>query len=1356
MTSIVVVDKKSLTESTVDGSRVVLDKASKVHTQLYRSDVEEFVQDGNDLILKLKNGQTMVIVNFFVEHDDETSDVFFKDDNGIPWLPLLLGGAGVAGGLALASGGGGSDGNNALKNHAPIAKESAQPTQTLEDQPKFGQITGIEDQDGDKLTYTLGKMPTHGTVVVNEDGTYTYTPNPDYHGEDQFTVVISDGNGGETIVTVPVTITPVNDAPEVKEANQPIETPEDEPKHGKITDVTDKDGDDLTYQVGELPKNGTVVVNEDGTYTYTPNPDYHGEDQFTVVVSDGHGGETVVTVPVTITPVNDAPEAKEASQPIETLEDEPKHGKITDVMDKDGDELTYTLGEMPTHGTVVVNEDGTYTYTPNPDYHGDDQFTVVVSDGYGGETVVTVPVTITPVNDAPEVKEANQPIETLEDEPKHGKITDVTDKDGDDLTYQVGELPKNGTVVVNEDGTYTYTPNPDYHGEDQFTVVVSDGHGGETIVTVPVTITPVNDAPEVKEANQPIETLEDEPKHGKITDVTDKDGDDLTYQVGELPKNGTVVVNEDGTYTYTPNPDYHGDDQFSVVVSDGHGGETIVTVPVTITPVNDAPKAKEANQPIETPEDEPKHGKITDVTDKDGDELTYTLGEMPTHGTVVVNEDGTYTYTPNPDYHGDDQFTVVVSDGHGGETVVSVPVTITPVNDAPKAKEANQPIETPEDEPKHGKITDVTDKDGDELTYTLGEMPTHGTVVVNEDGTYTYTPNPDYHGDDQFTVVVSDGHGGETVVSVPVTITPKDLPIVEAPEELSMHEDGTVLAGNIQASSLTDDQLTYTLVPGSYSPEMGELELNPFDGSFTFTPTDDWSGTVSFDVEVSNSNGVSSTVTQVIDVVPVADQPIIESNTEFGIGQLELNKYVWKGIHGQQVIGGKTYNFDDTYSEELGQQLRPGDGINKDVLVNGINALYQHNLNDAVEKGTTTDLASEGWESQSRPGNGVDAGDVVYINGLVYLEAGKTYKYVGSADDTGFIMIGDRESKYVSWKGVGAGENNSTFDVDETGFYTFDLYIYNQDGVGNYNFKVVEENGDDVKYYPSIDQIEESLSGYIHMDPEFKGTGQNGHYGVVFGYQGAASESIELTDMAASLTDRDGSETLSLELTGLAKGSTLTYTAVDKNGMSTTGEAVADESGKISITGAQDVVEFTDLSVVLPEDAASGKHTVNMTVTATEANGDAKSASTDFDINIVAPTAARLMAIDDSEAHTHDEQVTQIDLLADDATGGHSTLNLINFALANHEEDASASVIKFAPGFFVGLVDSDLRADNSVDVSRFIGVRYDEKSQIATISVDRDGADGEQHEHEDLLLLTNQPTEISLDELLANHQIIIG
>ncbi|MBS7841112.1 cadherin-like domain-containing protein, partial [Wohlfahrtiimonas chitiniclastica] len=217
-------------------------------------------------MLKLKNGKTIVIVNFFVAHEDETSDVLFKDDNGIPWLPLLLGGAGVAGGLALASGGGGDNHNggaaSAPKNHVPVAGLSNQPIETQEDHPKKGQITDVTDKDGDKLTYKVGEAPENGTVVVNEDGTYTYTPNPDYHGDDKFTVVVSDGNGGEVTVTVPVTVTPVNDAPTADES-QPLETKEDTSKSGKIV-AEDKDGDKLTYKVGEAPENGTVVVNEDG------------------------------------------------------------------------------------------------------------------------------------------------------------------------------------------------------------------------------------------------------------------------------------------------------------------------------------------------------------------------------------------------------------------------------------------------------------------------------------------------------------------------------------------------------------------------------------------------------------------------------------------------------------------------------------------------------------------------------------------------------------------------------------------------------------------------------------------------------------------------------------------------------------------------------------------------------------------------------------------------------------------------------------------------------------------------------------------------------------------------------------
>ncbi|KZS22873.1 hypothetical protein BMY_0705 [Wohlfahrtiimonas chitiniclastica] len=833
----------------------------------------EFVQDGNDLILKLKNGKTMVIVNFFVEHDDETSDVLFKDDAGIPWLPIGLGGLGIAGGLALASDGG-SDNNGGsapnVKNHIPETSKPFQPIETMEDQSKKGQITDVTDKDNDKLTYQLGDQPKNGTVTVDEKtGEYTYTPNQGVTGDDSFTVVVSDGKGGEVTVTVPVTVTPVNDAPTADES-QPLETKEDNSKSGTIV-AEDKDGDELTYKVGEEPKNGQVVVDEKtGKYTYKPNPDYHGDDKFTVVVSDGKGGEVTVTVPVTVTPVNDAPTADE-SQPLETKEDNSKSGTIV-AEDKDGDELTYKVGDKPTHGTVTVDEKtGKYTYTPNPDYHGDDKFTVVVSDGKGGEVTVTVPVTVTPVNDAPTADES-QPLETKEDNSKSGTIV-AEDKDGDELTYKVGDKPTHGTVTVDEKtGKYTYKPNPDYHGDDKFTVVVSDGKGGEVTVTVPVTVTPVNDAPTADES-QPLETKEDNSKSGTIV-AEDKDGDELTYKVGDKPTHGTVTVDEKtGKYTYTPNPDYHGDDKFTVVVSDGKGGEVTVTVPVTVTPVNDAPTADES-QPLETKEDNSKSGTIV-AEDKDGDELTYKVGDKPTHGTVTVDEKtGKYTYKPNPDYHGDDKFTVVVSDGKGGEVTVTVPVTVTPVNDAPTADES-QPLETKEDNSKSGTIV-AEDKDGDELTYKVGDKPTHGTVTVDEKtGKYTYTPNPDYHGDDKFTVVVSDGKGGEVTVTVPVTVTPvNDAPTADESQPLETKEDNSK-SGTIVAEDKDGDELTYKV---GDKPTHGTVTVDEKTGKYTYKPNPDYHGDDKFTVVVSDGKGGEVTVTVPVTVTPVNDAPTADES----------------------------------------------------------------------------------------------------------------------------------------------------------------------------------------------------------------------------------------------------------------------------------------------------------------------------------------------------------------------------------------------------------------------------------------------------------------------------------------------
>src|SRR5690606_35761230 len=108
----------------------------------------------------------------------------------------------------------------------------------------------------------------------------------------------------------------------------------------------------------------------------------------TYTITDGTTTSSA-TLTVTINGVNDAPTAED--QTITTKEDTPITGTVVGK-DVDGDKLTYTVGTGPEHGKLDLNPDGTYTYTPDQDYNGPDQFTVIVDDGNGGKTTATVDI----------------------------------------------------------------------------------------------------------------------------------------------------------------------------------------------------------------------------------------------------------------------------------------------------------------------------------------------------------------------------------------------------------------------------------------------------------------------------------------------------------------------------------------------------------------------------------------------------------------------------------------------------------------------------------------------------------------------------------------------------------------------------------------------------------------------------------------------------------------------------------------------------------------------------------------------------------------------------------------------------
>ncbi|HIF9435682.1 TPA: tandem-95 repeat protein, partial [Photobacterium damselae] len=606
-------------------------------------------------------------------------------------------------------------------------------------------------------------------------------PNPYFNGEDSFTVVVDDGNGGTDTITVTVNVTPVNDAPVGEDVS--AETQEETAVTGQLT-ATDVDGDNLTFKPGSDPTNGQVTVNPDGSWEYVPNPDFNGEDSFTVVVDDGNGGTDTITVTVNVTPVNDAPVGEDVSA--ETQEETAVTGQLT-ATDVDGDNLSFKPGSNPENGSVTVNPDGSWEYVPNPDFNGEDSFTVVVDDGNGGSDTITVTVNVTPVNDAPVGEDVSA--ETQEETAVIGQLT-ATDVDGDNLTFKPGTNPENGQVTVNADGSWEYVPNTDFNGEDSFTVVVDDGNGGTDTITVTVNVTPVNDAP-VGE-NVTTETQEETAVTGQLT-ATDVDGDNLTFKPGSNPENGSVTVNPDGSWEYVPNPDFNGEDSFTVVVDDGNGGTDTITVTVNVTPVNDAPVGEDVS--AETQEETAVTGQLT-ATDVDGDNLSFKPGTNPENGQVTVNADGSWEYVPNPDFNGEDSFTVVVDDGNGGTDTITVTVNVTPVNDAPVGEDVS--AETQEETAVTGQLT-ATDADGDNLTFKPSSDPTNGQVTVNPDGSWEYVPNPDFNGEDSFTVVVDDGNGGTDTITVTVNVTPvNDAPVGEDVSAETQEE--TAVTGQLTAT----------------------------------------------------------------------------------------------------------------------------------------------------------------------------------------------------------------------------------------------------------------------------------------------------------------------------------------------------------------------------------------------------------------------------------------------------------------------------------------------------------------------------------------------------------------------------
>ncbi len=926
-------------------------------------------------------------------------------------------------------------------NDAPVAEDQA--ASTNEDAALENEPLDVSDVDGgDTLSYTVDTEVANGTLEINTDGTFTYTPAKDYNGPDSFTYTVSDGNGGTDTATVSITVNAVNDAP-VAANDDDEETDEDTLLRGSLS-ATDVDKDALSYSLVDDATNGSVSVGSDGSYTYTPDENFHGTDFFTFKASDGTTDSNVAPVSITVNPVNDAPVAAD-DDTASTPEDTPLNGNLS-ATDIDEDPLSYSKGSTDAqHGTVTVNADGTYTYTPDENFHGTDSFSFKANDGTTDSNEATVTIDVTPVNDAPVA--ADDSATTDEDTPLSESVS-ADDIDSSSLTYSLVAQAANGTVTVNADGSFTYTPNADYNGADSFTFKANDGELDSNTATVSITVNSVNDAPVPEDdsattpEDTPVDILASELLNNDSEGPTDESNQILSIKEVSNFVHGTAVLSSDGSkVTFTPEANYYGAASFDYTVCDNGSPQKCstqtATVNVTVSAVNDAPVAD--NDSYSVDEDgtltEAAPGVLDGDTDVENSTLTATKVAGPSHGTLTLNSDGSFEYKPNANYHGSDSFTYTASDGELDSESATVSITVDPVNDAPTADA--QSVSTDED-----KATAITlsgsDIDGDSLTYKVASNPAHG-QLSGTGANLTYTPDENYNGSDSFTFKANDGDLDSNTATVSITVNSvNDAPVAGDDNAGSTDEDAAkdninVLGNDTDADS---DILSVTSVTQGSS---GSVTINS-DSTLKYTPKANYHGPDSFTYTVSDGNNGTDTAKVSINVEPVNDAPTLSASNN---GPVKEGSPVTITANANDADGDTlSYEFDCDNNGTYDKAPQSG-------------STYQCTFND---NGTSTVgvRATDGNGGEKTATTSVTIDNVAPTLGNLSLDgntgtacATNNVKLAFSFDDP--AKANDTYTGTIDW-GDGSTTNfGSSFSVNEShdykpGTYTIKVNVKDEDG----------------------------------------------------------------------------------------------------------------------------------------------------------------------------------------------------------------------------------------------------------------------------------------------------------------------
>jgi len=722
----------------------------------------------------------------------------------------------------------------------------------------------IKDGFGALSVYTA---PSSGTIILNANRTFTYTPNPMFIGRDEFKYLVQDldGDHDHDIATVfievierPNAIPIAND----DERGTKYQTP-------RYVDVlyNDKGLEDggIILKIITAPVNGTAVITTD-SILYTPEALFSGTSTFEYSVTDKDGDGDTARVTITVLPEgvdNHIPVAINDS--VETIMNIPININVLA-----NDTILDTFGELtvwvnPKYGTAVVNANRTITYTPSNLFVGSDSLKYYVRDEHGDYDVATVFVDVILKPNAVPVAN-NDERGTNYQTPRYVDVL-YNDKGLEDggIILKIITAPVNGTAVITTD-SILYTPEALFSGTSTFEYSVTDKDGDGDTARVTITVLPEGVDNHIPVAiNDSVETI-----INTSIDINVLANDTILDAFGEgsvwvNPKYGTAVANPNRTITYTPSNLFIGGDSFEYWVEDVHGDYDIAIVSVTVieTP-NAIPVANDDARG--TNYETPKYVDVlvNDSGLEDGD-IILKIITAPTQGTAVVTADS-ILFTPAAGFSGQSTFYYSVTDKDGDGDTAQVTLTVLPEgvsNHIPVA--VNDTVETVINTAIVINVLandSINDGFGDLILFA---NPEYGTAVVNANRTITYTPSNLFIGNDSFEYWVEDIHGDYDIAAVSITVT-------EVPDALPVANDdvrGTEYQTMVSIDVLTNDKGIED------QPVILTIESDPAQGlvivnadKIEFTPANGFAGLMTFQYRVTDNDGDWDVATVTITVKP--------------------------------------------------------------------------------------------------------------------------------------------------------------------------------------------------------------------------------------------------------------------------------------------------------------------------------------------------------------------------------------------------------------------------------------------------------------------------------------------------------